>query len=350
MSITRLFKLGIRIATWATPHVKEWHQNRHVNTREGQRHLESGNWSEAEKHLVSALAERGRGAKQRVELWLDLQKAQRHQHKLDDAEQSARQAIKLAAKSWSAGRTVAMEALVDVQLEQNKYSEAEQTIKEIEKLEESRSKPDRAMLAKCSRKLGSALLASGRSAEAMEAFERAAKLSEQVFGPDHLETGNTLAQLAAMHRQHGNEAEAQRAIRRALEIHRVQLGKNSREATQDLHLLATSLAETGDLQGAMSEYERVLTMHERQIGGDREAMAETQVRLAVLYLHAERPSAARELLIQAVGTLQRSGGERLIFALETLAEAEERSGRPAEAIRWQEKAMKIAGAVPAAKV
>jgi hypothetical protein len=351
MSITRLFRLGIRVAAWATPHVKKWHRERNLNSKEGHRHLESSNWSEAERHLGLALAERGgSNGKERVELWLGLQTAQRHQHKLDEAEQSARQAIDLAAKSWSAGRTVTMDALVEVQLAQSKYAEAEQTIAEIQKLEEAQSKPDHAMLARCSRKLGTALLASDRPAEAMEAFERAAKLSEQVFGPDHLETANTLAELAALHRQHGNQAEAQLSIRRALAIHRAKLGKNSREATQDLNLLAGSLAESGDLAGAMGEYERVLTMHERQIGGDRGALGESQVRLAVLYIHAERPSAARELLIQAVGNLQRAGGEPLIFALETLAEAEEQSGRPVEAKRWQEKALKIAGAAPKTKV
>ncbi len=342
ISITRLVRLGVRVATWATPHVKEWHRKRHLNVTEGQRHLEARNWTEAEKHLTLALGERSRSVKQRIELLLSIEKAQRHQHKLVEAEQTSRQAIALATKAGDrSARALTMEALVDVQLEQSKYADAEQTIKEIQQMEESRSTPDHERLARCSRKLGSAYLKSGRQAEAMEMFKRAADLSEQVFGPDHIETANTLAELAAMHGQNGDHAEAQRCIRRALVIHRAKLGANSHEAGQDLHVLATSLQESGDLDGATGEYERVLAMRERQIGSNREQTAEIQVRLAVLYLHADRVSAARELLIHAVGVLERSGGARLGFALEALASAEEYSGRTAEAQRWRDKAVKL---------
>ncbi len=342
ISITRLIRLGVRVATWATPHVKDWHRKRHVNVTEGKRHLEARNWSEAEKHLTLALGERSRPAKQRIELMLSIETAQRHQHKLAEAEQTARQAIELATKDGDrSARALAMEAMVDVQLEQSKYTDAEQTIKEIQQMEESRSSPDHERLARCSRKLGSAYLKSGRQAEAMEAFKRAADLSEQVFGPDHVETANTLAELAAMHGQHGDQVEAQRCIRRALEIHRARLGANSQEASNDLNVLATSLQESGDFEAAMGEYERVLATRERQIGSNREQTAEIQVRLAALYLHKDRYSAARELLIHAVGVLERSGGARLGFALEALASAEECSGRTAEAQRWRDKAVKL---------
>jgi tetratricopeptide (TPR) repeat protein len=229
ISITRLFRLGIRLTAWATPRVKEWHRERQLNFTEGHRNLETRNWTEAEKHLALAFAERrSRSGKQRVELLLGLAKAQRHQHKLVEAEHTAHQAIDVAAKARDhSGRLLAMEALVDVQLEQIKYAEAERTIKEIQRLEESRPKPDHALLARCSRKLAGALLKSSRQAEAMEAFQRAADLSEQGFGPDHPETASTLAELGEMYRQQGNQVEAQRCIRRALQIHRATLGADS---------------------------------------------------------------------------------------------------------------------------
>ena len=66
-------------------------------------------------------------------------------------------------------RARALVGLVDIQLEQKKYGDAEQTIREIEAIEAAQSSPDRARLAQCSRKLATALLNSGRTGEAYAA-------------------------------------------------------------------------------------------------------------------------------------------------------------------------------------
>jgi serine/threonine-protein kinase len=341
ISVTRVFRIGVRLAAWATPHVKEWRRQRHLNRLEGERHLGSRNWTEAEKHLTLALAEK-HSAKQRVELLLGLQIAQRHQHKLTEAEQSARTAIEQAVRLKDRPlQLLALDALAEVQLEQKKYGEAETTIKEISRIESAHYRPNRARLAKCSRKLGMALLNSDRHNEALEALQEATRLSEEAFGPDHVETANSLAELGAAYRRAGDHVQAQRCLRRALELHRSKSGPNSREASDDLYHLAASLAESGDLEGAVGEYERVLAMKERQVGGNREEKAEAQVRLATLYVHAGRPAPARELLTHAIGVLERKGGEILSIALETMACADEQVGRFEDAERWREKASKL---------
>ncbi len=343
LSVTRIFRLAIRFATWVTPHVQEWHRQRHFNRVEGQRHLQSRNWPEAEKHLVLALAERRHSAKRRLELLLDLEKAQVPQHKLAEAEQTVRTAIGLAAQTKvHSMQSRALDALVDVQLEQGKYADAEKTTGEIARLESAQPKPDSARLAKCSHKLGTALLKSERRAEAMEAFQRAAQLSEQAFGAEHVETAKSFSELGMLCRQKGDHAEAQRCLRRALQAHRAASGHDSHEATQALFHLASSLEESGNLEGAVEEYERVLALKERQVGGNREETAEAQVHLAALYLHAGRSSAARELLTSAIAVLERKGGQPAALALETLACVEEQVGRSADAKRWREKAVTMA--------
>jgi tetratricopeptide (TPR) repeat protein len=342
ISVTRLFRLGIRFAVWATPHVKAWHRRLNLNVSEGQRHLESRNWSEAEKHLVAALTEKRHSSKRRIGLMLDLAKAQRKQAKLVDAEQSARAAMELAAGDhalWSR----AMEALVDVEISQEKFSDAEQTIREIATRESEQSKPDRARLATCARKLGTALLKSGRQEEAFEAFQQAASLAEQAFGANHVETAQSLSQLGMLSRQHGHHAEAQRCLRRAAEIHQSASGPESSAATEAIYNLAASLEQSGDFAGAASEFERVLKLKDRQVGGDREEATEVQVHLAGLYVKAGRIAPARELLMQAIGTLERKGGPRLARALEIFAEVEERMGHAEEARQWRERAAEIAG-------
>ena len=72
------------------------------------------------------------------------------------------------------------------------------------------------------------------------------------------------------------------------------------------------------MDGAASQFEKALAVAERQIGGDREQTAETQAHLAAIYMRAGRTSAARELLIHAIGVLRKKD-ERLEFALETMA-------------------------------
>src|SRR5712692_10209399 len=125
LSVTRIFRLGIRLAAWATPHIKEWHRRRHLNRLEGQRHLDARNWTEAERHLDLALAERRHSPKRRIELLLGLEKAKLRQRKLPEAEQTARMAIDLAAQTKDHSmHSRALDALVDVHLEQGKYAEA----------------------------------------------------------------------------------------------------------------------------------------------------------------------------------------------------------------------------------
>ena len=123
ISVTRIFRISMKVARWAEPHVKEWHRKRHFNRVEGQRNLDCRNWSEAEKHLTLALAERRHSDKRRCELLLNLEQAQRRQKKLTEAEQSA-----LAAWRRRLGpgdrslRARAQDALVDIQLEQASIS------------------------------------------------------------------------------------------------------------------------------------------------------------------------------------------------------------------------------------
>ncbi|MGD1091236.1 MAG: tetratricopeptide repeat protein [Bryobacteraceae bacterium] len=338
----RLVRLGVRLAAWATPRVKEWHRERHLHRLEGERHLQSRNWSEAENHLTEALGERRHPTKLRIQLLLGLQAAQRNQNKLAAAEQSARTAIDVAKGSRDSAKvSESMEALLEVQLAQGNYADAEKTVREIINMTSGRSTSDPARLAQCTRKLGTALLKTDRTDEAMAAFGTASRLAEQAFGPNHAETANSLSELGMLQCQTGNHAEAQQTLRRALEIHRKVTGPDSTEATQDLSHLALSLEVSGDFDGAVGEYKNVLAMKERQIGGNREETAEVQARLAALYVRGGHPAPARELLTHAIGVLERKGGPRLVHALETMACADEEIGRTEEARRWREKASKL---------
>src|SRR5271168_1549011 len=126
ISVTRIFRLGIRFAAWVTPHAKEWHRQRHLNRVEGGRHLAARNWAEAENHLTLALAERRHASKVRLDLLLGLMEAQRKQGKTPEAEQTAHTAVALAISSKdTVSQSRALDALAEIQLDQKKYGDAE---------------------------------------------------------------------------------------------------------------------------------------------------------------------------------------------------------------------------------
>jgi tetratricopeptide (TPR) repeat protein len=345
IGVTRILRLSMRVANWAEQHIKKWHRKRHFHQVEGQRHLAGRDWAEAEKHLASALAERRHSSKRRCELLLSLEQAQLRQRKLVEAEESARAALASAVQARNRSlRAQAQDATVDIQIEQARYPEAEQSIVDILRAEHTEGKPDRQRVAKCYRKLGTARIQSGRNAEAMEAFRQAAQMSERVFGGEHVETAQSFAELGMLFRRHGDHVEAQRYLRRALDIRRQASGLDSHEATQGLHQLASSLEESGDWDGAAGEYERLLSLRARQVGANPLENVETQVRLAALYLRAGRPAPAQELLNRAIGVLDHQGGQPLAQALEMLASAEEQMGHPEEALRWRQAAANLASA------
>jgi len=338
LSVTRLFRLGIRFAAWATPHVQNWHRRRHMNRVEGQRHLEAHNWTEAERHLTAALAERRRSPARHLDLLLGLAQAQRGQNKFAEAERTVDTAIQYANQSRNASLGPrALDTLMDLQIDQGKYTEAEQTAREIIELN-----PDSEPLARSVRKLGTAFRKSGRNAEAIDAFRQAAALHEKAFGADHNDTADSFAQLGMLLREQGDHTQAQQHLRRALEIHRNTLGADSHEAAQDLHHLAASLEDCGDIDGAVQEFERLLALRRRQVGCNPVETADAQVRLAILYLNARRPGPAKELLAEAIASLDRHPGPALAHAMEAMARAEEQFGRPQDAKQWRDRALTIA--------
>jgi tetratricopeptide (TPR) repeat protein len=341
MNVLRVFRLGVKFASWVTPHVKEWQRQRHFNRVEGQRLLSTKNWPEAEKYLRDALTEPN-STKEWVEISAQLVRALVNQRKLEDAAQAAQVAIDVAVTSDNAdAQWEALDALAYVQLAQEKLPEAIQTMDRAEQQEMKRSHMNYERLALSLRRRGKLLLESGRSEEAFPALEKSLNIAELYWGKQHREVANALTEIGALQRQMGNHVEAQKYLQRALGIYRTTESHDSTQASEGLHNLAMSLEQSGDLAGAVQQYERFLAVSERQVGGDRGIIAMTQVHLAELYLCNEQSSMARELLVQAVHTLESIRGEGLPQALELMAIAEEESGRPQEATRWREKAAKL---------
>lgn len=328
-----LMKNATRLAAWATPHVKEWHRQRHQDRIEGERHLAAGNYGEAEKYLTTAVAlavERRSAPGKIVALRLQLSEAQRELGKFDDAERTVRAALNDAGqdKQW---RPVGLDELAEIQLLRGNFADAEKTIAEASAFPADPPSQARRMY-----KLARARHESGDHKRGRETYAQAVDLHEKAFGAEHVETGHLLAELGALGRAQGNHKDAQDHLRRALKIHEKCCGANSQEAAEDLVQLAGSLEESGDLEGAMAQYERALRMKENHVGGNMEDLADMQARVARMYIQWGERGKARELLTLAIPQLSRTRGKRLADGLETLARLEEASGNPREAARIRE--------------
>jgi hypothetical protein len=222
MSLLRLFRLGIRVAAWATPHVKKWHHERNMNHEEAKRHLDARNWTEAEKHLMLALGERRRSAKGRHELLVGLARAQRGQRKFLESEENLRQAA-VAGKDHS--MYVRSSRLIDWSWIKQ-VRRRQKTIEEIVRRESAQHKPDHARLAQCSRKLGWCFVISDRRAEWRCGSRAGRQTSESLSARSHRD-GQWPGRAGALIGK-GDGAEAQHCLRA-----RVRRGESARFARSD---------------------------------------------------------------------------------------------------------------------
>jgi len=338
--------------------LESWSLDRNWNRVEAQRHLKSGNYSEAELHLQAAVRESDHqrlSAPKRVRLRLELAEVQRKvalltggggeaspgpAGKLEEAEQTIRSAVLIAARA-AAGEAYALclDALTEIFGDQRHYPAMEKAAEEAIRLGASLPHPDPLRMARRVHWLGVARYHNGRLAEAIPPLEKSLALHEANYGPDHLITAARLSEIGRIYRARGDHQKAQQCLRRSLRIHAAEFGPDSPQAVGDLAALATSYEESGNLEAAAAEYERALVLKQRKLGVDNlDEVAEMQFSLANLYLQWNNFSRARELLLECIGTFRRSGGPRLAVSLETQAQLEERSGRFFDAVRNLESA------------
>ncbi len=331
-------------AAWATPQFRAWSLERSMSRAEAERHLQARNYEEAETHLLQAIAEADvlQHSVRKIQFRLQLAEAQRKQGKLEDAEQTVREALDFTARiSNPAGYVQCLDALAEVFHDAGAFPEMEAALQQAVRTEASMPHPDPIRMARRVFRLGTARHKSGRAEEAVPALEKAVRLHEEAYGPDHIETANLLSELGTIYRAQGNYVEAQESLRRALKIHERELGWESEEAIHDLHHLAGAYEQAGDIESASAQYERALGLKLRVLGGNLDELAEMQFGLAGIYIGWGNYGRARELLQEAVGTFKSKKNVRLAVTYETIAHVEECSGRYPEAVQELARAAKI---------
>ena len=347
---------------WArAPQREAWGLDRNWHRSEAARHLKSGNFADAERHLMLAVREaddRGVAPAQRVELRLELAELQHRLAvpqaapegppqfdlaKLREAENTLREAVIVCTQASDSRLYLqSLDALSDIFWAVEDYPALEETVRDALRLGSSAANQDPQRMEQRLQRLATAQDKNGRFPDAMKTFDQAISLREKSYGEGHVETGNLLAEVGRICRARSVHAQAQAYLKKALRIHESACGADSPEALSDVQELAGSLEDCGDLDGAAAQYERALGLKLRKLGvGNIEEVAEMQYSLACLHIGWGHYSRARELLSECLGTFKRKGGPRLAIAHESLAHVEEREGRVSFALDELEKATSI---------
>jgi len=347
---------------WArAPQRESWGLDRNWHRSEAARHLKSGNFADAERHLAIAVREaddQGIAPAQRVALRLELADLQRKLAappgvadgtaqfdlaKLREAENTLREAIIVCTQASDTKLYLrSLDALAEIFCVVEDYRALEEVARDAIRLGASVTNEEPRHMEERLQRLAMAQDKNGRFPDAMKTFDQAIALREKRYGAGHLETGNLLAEVGRICRVRGVHTQAQMYLRRALRIHETQNGTDSPEALGDIQQLAGSLEDTGDLDGAAGQYERALGLKLRKLGCENiDEVAEMQYSLACLHIGWGHYSRARELLSECVGSFQRLAGPRLAVAYESLAYVEEREGRTSFALDVLEKATKV---------
>jgi tetratricopeptide (TPR) repeat protein len=329
MALISTFRRLIRVAAWATPYLQRWHREFNKNRTESERHMQAGNFGEAQKYLELALAdaERRRSpAKRKIAILLQLAEARRRQERWNAAAEAAAEALERASAGGKRGPQYGecLDVLSAIHLDQEHYAEAERLAGES--LEFSAANGDAAGQAKGWRRLAGIQRKAGKQGEVGASLMRCLEFQEKALGRGDPGVADVLTELGQARQTSGNPRQALECLRRALAIHSESAGADSPEAVEDMRLIAVACHASGNIEEAAQEYERVLQLRERQVGGDPAALGEMLADLAGIYSRMGRYSRAQELLQQALCALDRSPARR-DAARESLACIYEKTGR-----------------------
>jgi tetratricopeptide (TPR) repeat protein len=331
----------INLAIWVWPRIEKILKERRAQTDLGEKHLQVGNYKEAEEALEKAIVEaefRKSSASKRAALFVSLGESQRRQGKLDEAERSIRQAMALAPGQGGEQRAQFLDRLASVEEDRGNHPQAQQLLRESITTEEGLRRPNWQTVARRCQRLAMAYHRARDFAGAAPHFARSIELHQTAFGREHEETGRALADLGTALATEGDHARAVERLREALSIEERALGHDSPAVAEDLFHLAMSYEKLGNLDEAVEQLERLATLLERLVGGNESEVGIVFFHLSRLHLELGRLGRAEETAMTAVPLLERTTRPELGSALETLAEIYTRGGQSAQAVEMRERA------------
>jgi len=239
---------------------------------DGLKAYNAGRYVEAETHLVAALAE---------------------------AEKSAKDEPRLATS---------LNNLAELYRTQGRYGEAAPLFQRALSIRERLLGPKHAQVATVLNNLALVYYAQARYGEAEPLHKRALEIWEKRYGPQHPQVATSVNNLGELYRAQGKYVLAEQYSRRALAIWEKAHGPNHPNVALALNNLGMTFVKQESYFQAEPLYQRSLVIAEKALGPAHPQVASTLNNLALVYDHQGRDGEAERLYARALAIDQRALG------------------------------------------
>ncbi|HEY9867955.1 MAG TPA: tetratricopeptide repeat protein, partial [Candidatus Obscuribacterales bacterium] len=196
-------------------------------------YLRKKDYDKAESALSRALALRRKQDDQSgvFDTLILLAAVQEGQNRFAEAEATLKEALALKEKTTGAGDTEiarTLEFLASSYWKQGKYARAEPLLRRALKIRDEKPAVDRRARLNCLNNLAAVLFRQGKFAESESLYKRMLEIQERSYGKDHLSLNFTLDNYARLLRATGRSSQADELERRAARLRGRAMDKNAR--------------------------------------------------------------------------------------------------------------------------
>jgi len=306
--------------------------------REGQKHLDSGAYKEAESELTAAVAEAEKFGEHDRRLTLSLEKL-----------------AHLLRSEKKTGEAEKVEARLSMLKEENQFGDQESNLYELAEMTlalvpgaiDRKKSPEFQRLAEKLNHLSLLFIGQQDYEKAIELLQKALSIEQQLKITDEATAARTLTNLAVAAGKLGNYEQAQSLFQKAMQINAKALGPTHPAVASSLYNLAIVSEERGKYADAEQQYRQALNLYQNAYGKDAPEVAMTITAFGGLYRKQNRYAEAEPLFKEAIRIYQSGEGAQgldrtaLAHSLNNLADLLYSQGKYAEAAPLYERALNI---------
>jgi tetratricopeptide (TPR) repeat protein/tRNA A-37 threonylcarbamoyl transferase component Bud32 len=243
-----------------------------------------------------------------------LQDAESRSRALERAEMMEREAIEdfKGITNESSDLAAAIKSLGLILQAQGKASQAGGLFAEALAMQIRTLGEDNLVVASSLGSLGNFLRDQGDVRKAEDLLRKALAIQQKFCGNDHIQVAITLGSLAALFQRQGRLQEAELTVREALRINRKVLGEAHPMIPSTLTQLGDVLRDEGKLAEAESTFREVLTKRRKVLGDDHPEICDSLEKLANVLLLEHKNAEAQQLLEELPASIanQEEGAKR----------------------------------------
>ena len=300
------------------------------------------------RHAEAALARLGVAPQLRAQLASNRAAVAKHEARYDDALALCEEALAIREEALGPEHPAVAASLAEVATVKHElgfFDEATSLLRRSLAVREAALGPDHPDVAQSAVALGRELYIQGEGEEAVQQQRRSLAIREKALGPDHIDVAESLDNLGRALVLVGRFDEALEVQTRALAIREDQLGPDHVEVAASLGSIGLLLHNQSRFNEALQYQARSLAIREKALGTSHPHVAMALINMGFDYEGLEEHHKALKTHLHALEIATEAlGKDHLLvsYPLNGIGNALIGLGRPAEAIEYQEEAVRIA--------